>query len=126
MHFPSDAELLRERLQFRLQRPLARDDEFGLGKFPRKDRKCTNGRSDAFLVDQPAGLQDLPVAVGWKFPRHHGEFAERDSGAINADLFPRATEFDQAIGQAIGIEPEPRRPNRRERAIFLHNFQHPA
>src|SRR5438105_11572309 len=97
MHFPSDAELLREPLQFRLQRPLARDDEFGFGKFPRKDRKGTNGRSDAFLLDQPAGLQDLPVAVGWKFPRCRGKFAERNSGAINSNLFRRATEFDQAI-----------------------------
>src|SRR5438105_13676558 len=80
MHFPSDAELLREPLQFRLQRSLARDDEFGLGKFLRKDRKSTNGRSDAFFLDQPAGLHNLPVAVGWKFPRRPAEFVERNSG----------------------------------------------
>jgi hypothetical protein len=101
MHFPSNAELLRERLQFRLQRPLARDDEFGLGEFPRKDRKGTNGRSDAFLLDQPAGLQDSPVAVGRKFPRHRRELVERNSGAINSNLFRRATEFDQAISQRL-------------------------
>jgi hypothetical protein len=27
---------------------------------------------------------------------------ERDSGPIDADLFRRATEFDQAIGQGLG------------------------
>src|SRR5258707_4420828 len=108
MHFPSNAELLRERLQFRLQRPLARDDEFGFGKFPRKDRKCTNGRSDAFLVDQPASLQDLPVAVGWKFPRHRGKIAERNSGAIDSNLLRRATALDQAISQRLRSRPDER------------------
>src|SRR5437870_8103834 len=101
MHFPSDAELLREPLQFRLQRPLARNDEFGLGKLPGKNRKSTNGRSDTFFLDQSAGLHDLPAAVGWKFPRYHRKFVDRNSGAIDADLFRRATEFDQTIGERL-------------------------
>src|SRR5207249_2273794 len=98
MHFLSDAELLRESLQFGLQRPLARNDEFGMCKLLRYHCKSTNSRSDALFLDYPTGLHDLPAAVGGKFPRHHGAFVERDSGTIDADLFSRATEFDQAIG----------------------------
>ena len=72
MHLRSNPELLGQFFEVRLQRTFAGDDELGLRKFLLENREGAERRGDAFLRNQPARLQQSPVAVGRRFALQKG------------------------------------------------------
>ena len=75
VHVVTDAELCGKPCQLRLQRSLAGDEKFGVRKFSLQNRECAKGSGDAFLRDETAGLQEIPVSVHRRLAAHQRKFA---------------------------------------------------
>ncbi len=62
------------------QRPITHDDEFSIGNFVEHPRIRFDQYTHAFLLDQPAHVQNSPASLG------NGKSAGLEQGAIDADV----------------------------------------
>src|ERR1041384_3922495 len=81
----------------RLERSLARNDQFRVWKFLLENCEGAERSRHAFFRDQPAGLDETPAAVGGRIAPNKRKFVERNAGAIDPQTFRRTTEREQTF-----------------------------
>src|SRR5215471_4983614 len=102
MHVPENAQSACEHFQFWLQRAFASDEKFRAGIVLLKNCKSAQAGGHAFLWNQSACLDYFPFPVSRRFSIDKGEFIERDSSAIKAQLFGGASQLGQSFGERLG------------------------
>src|SRR6266481_5758451 len=99
MYVSKDPQSVGKHLQFWLERSFASDEKFRFGIVFLKNRKSAQARRNALFRNQPARLHDSPFSVGRWLSVHEWKFIERDTSAIDSQLFRRATQANQSVSQ---------------------------
>src|SRR5438876_5509743 len=94
VHVPRNTEPGGEHFQFRLEWSFAGDEKFRMWMVLLKDGEGTQTGGHAFLWNQTAGLHHVPVTIARRLSIYHRKFIQGNTGAIDSQLFGRATELD--------------------------------